>query len=92
MNPQIPHLLTYTLLMLLATPSLSNSTTQTERVKPVTTKPVAAEIAVEAFGGRVLRIKQTTIQDSPLYQVRLLLDGGKVKIIHIDPNTGTIVK
>lgn len=46
----------------------------------------ATEIVRRAYGGRVLSASPTTKNGKKGYQVRVLLDGGRVKTVFVDSN------
>ncbi len=49
-------------------------------------KQQAVNIATQSYPGRVLAVKRKT----DVYQVKILSDSGKVKVIRIDANSGKI--
>lgn len=56
--------------------------------EPVTiSRDRAAEIARDATGGRVLSVE---LEDSGAYRVKVLLDGERVRTVHVDARSGTV--
>ena len=54
-------------------------------------KAAAAEAARAAYGGKVLKVEQTTKNNKTVYRVKLLLDGGRIKYVTVDANSGKVV-
>lgn len=54
-------------------------------------KSEAAELARARYGGRVLKVDEVSNGGRVVYRVRLLLDGGRIKTVNIDGNSGNIV-
>ncbi len=54
-------------------------------------KSRAAEAAVRAFGGKVLSVDKESSNGRVVYRVKLLQDGGRIRIVTIDGNTGKAV-
>lgn len=51
-------------------------------------KSSAAEAARAAHGGKVLRVEEINNGGRVMYRVKLLLEGGRVKIVTIDASSG----
>lgn len=56
-----------------------------------TDKSKAADIARSAHGGRVLTVEEVNSDGKTIYRVKLLLDGGRIKIVTVDGNSGRII-
>lgn len=54
-------------------------------------KSEAAELARARYGGRVLKVDEVSNGGRVVYRVRLLLDGGRIKTVNIDGNSGNVV-
>lgn len=54
-------------------------------------KSQAAEAAREAYGGKVLSVDEIKEGGRVLYRVKLLLDGGRIKIVTVDGDSGQVV-
>lgn len=54
-------------------------------------KSQAAESARQAFGGKVLSVDELKEGGRVLYRVKLLLDGGRIKIVTVDGDSGQVV-
>lgn len=53
-------------------------------------KSAAAAAAQNSFGGRVLSVDQATVNGRTVYRVKLLLDGGVIKIVTVDGESGKV--
>ncbi len=51
----------------------------------------AAALVRSATGGRVLGVRHTTANGRAVYQVKVLLHGGHVRIVRIDAETGQLL-
>ena len=56
-----------------------------------TDKSRAADIARAAHGGKVLKVEEVNTDGRTLYRVKLLLDGGRIKIVTVDGSSGRII-
>ncbi len=56
-----------------------------------TDKSRAADIARAAHGGKVLKVDEVSADGRTLYRVKLLLDGGRIKIVTVDGSSGRII-
>ncbi len=54
-------------------------------------KSQAAESARQAYGGKVLSVDEIKEDGRVLYRVKLLLDGGRIKIVTVDGDSGQVV-
>jgi uncharacterized membrane protein YkoI len=54
-------------------------------------KSRAADIARAAHGGKVLSVDEVNSNGRTLYRVKLLLDGGRIKIVTVDAGSGRII-
>lgn len=53
-------------------------------------KSKAADIAKARYGGKVLKVEEVEKNGSTVYRVKLLLDGGHIKIINVDSRNGAL--
>lgn len=53
-------------------------------------KSMAAELARQAYGGKVLSVDEIKEDGQTIYRVKLLLDGGRIKIVTVDGNSGKV--
>lgn len=53
-------------------------------------KSTAAELARQAYGGKVLSVDEIKEDGQTIYRVKLLLDGGRIKIVTVDGNSGKV--
>ena len=51
----------------------------------------AAALVGAASGGRILSVRSDGTADSPVYHVKVLLDGGRVRVYRVDGNSGRII-
>ena len=51
----------------------------------------AAALARDATGGEVLGVRTVRRDGKPLYQVKVLLPGGRVRVVPIDAQTGRLL-
>lgn len=51
-------------------------------------KSAAAEQARSQYGGKVLKVDETTDGGRTVYRVKLLLDGGRIKIVTVSSSNG----
>lgn len=51
-------------------------------------KSAAAEQARAQYGGKVLKVDETTDGGRTVYRVKLLLDGGRIKIVTVSASNG----
>ncbi len=54
-------------------------------------KSDAADRAKAKYGGKVLKVDEATNKGKKVYRVKLLLDGGRIKIITVDGRSGKII-
>lgn len=54
-------------------------------------KSKAADIAKAAHGGKVLKVEETSRAGEKIYRVKLLLNGGRIKIVTVDGRTGQLL-
>ncbi len=54
-------------------------------------KSQAADIAKAKFGGKVLQVEELDKAGTIIFRVKLLLHGGRIKIINIKGSTGDII-
>lgn len=54
-------------------------------------KSAAAAAAQNAHGGRVLSVEQVVDNGRVVYKVKLLLNGGVIKIVTVDGETGKVI-
>lgn len=52
----------------------------------------AAALVRSASGGRILGVRRITTPQGPAYRVRVLLDGGRVRVYLVDAGSGAIVR
>lgn len=52
----------------------------------------AAALVRAASGGRILDVRLDDAARPPVYRVKVLLDGGRVRVYLVDPGTGRIVQ
>lgn len=50
----------------------------------------AAALVRAASGGRILSVRSDETADPPVYYVKVLLDGGRVRVYLVDGNSGRI--
>ena len=55
-----------------------------------TTKSGAAETATARYGGKVLKVEEVNEGGRKVYRVKLLLNGGRIKIVTVDADSGDI--
>lgn len=53
-------------------------------------KSMAAELARQAYGGKVLSVDEIKEDGQTIFRVKLLLDGGRIKIVTVDGNSGKV--
>lgn len=53
-------------------------------------KSMAAELARQAYGGKVLSVDEIKEDGQTVYRVKLLLEGGRIKIVTVDGNSGKV--
>jgi len=53
-------------------------------------KDEAATIARAATGGRVLKVELNREGKHPWYRVKLLIDGARVRVVHVDAHSGQL--
>ncbi len=53
-------------------------------------KSMAAELARQAYGGKVLSVDEIKEGGQTIYRVKLLLEGGRIKIVTVDGNNGKV--
>lgn len=51
----------------------------------------AAALVREATGGRILDVRLDGAARPPVYRVKVLLDGGRVRVYRVDANTGRML-
>ncbi len=51
----------------------------------------AAALVRDASGGRILDVRLDETAEAPVYRVKVLLDGGRVRVYRVDARTGRIV-
>jgi uncharacterized membrane protein YkoI len=56
-----------------------------------TDKSRAADIARAAHGGKVLKVDEVNSNGQVVFRVKLLLDGGRIKIVTVDGNSGRVI-
>lgn len=56
-----------------------------------TDKSRAADIARATHGGKVLTVDEINEDGRVVYRVKLLLDGGRIKIVTVDGSSGRII-
>lgn len=56
-----------------------------------TDKSKAADIARSAHGGKVLSVDEVNSDGRVVFRVKLLLDGGRIKIVTVDGNSGSVI-
>lgn len=54
-------------------------------------KSKAADAAKAAHGGKVLKVEEVEKNGHKVYRVKLLLDGGRIKIVTVDGDSGKII-
>lgn len=54
-------------------------------------KSRAADIARAAHGGKVLSVDEVNSDGRTVYRVKLLLDGGRIKIVTVDAGSGRVI-
>lgn len=54
-------------------------------------RDTAAALVHAATGGRVLGVRSTSANGSVVYQVKVLLQGGHVRIVRVDAQTGQLL-
>jgi hypothetical protein len=52
----------------------------------------AAALVRSASGGRILGVRRINTPQGPAYRVRVLLDGGRVRVYLVDAGSGEIVR
>lgn len=52
----------------------------------------AAALVRAQSGGRILSMRLETRSQLPVYRVKVLLDGGRVRVYRVDASTGRIVQ
>lgn len=55
-----------------------------------TSKSAAAEKARAMYGGKVLKVEEVSNGSGKVYRVKLLLEGGRIKIVTIDASNGRV--
>jgi uncharacterized membrane protein YkoI len=51
----------------------------------------AAALVRDASGGRILDVRLDEAAEPPVYRVKVLVDGGRVRVYRVDASTGRIV-
>ena len=54
-------------------------------------KSTAAAAAQKAHGGKVLSVDEVQSKGKRIYTVKLLLDGGVIKVVNVDADTGRVI-
>lgn len=67
------------------------SATQSAAAQARISKSKAASIAQNAVKGKVLKVDEVVIDGAPVYRVKILQNGGRVKNIQIDGINGKII-
>lgn len=55
-----------------------------------TSKSAAAEKARAMYGGKVLKVEEVSNGSGKVYRVKLLLDGGRIKIVTVEASNGHV--
>jgi uncharacterized membrane protein YkoI len=56
-----------------------------------TDKSRAADIARAAHGGKVLTVEEVNSNGKVVFRVKLLLDGGRIRIVTVDGSSGRVI-
>jgi uncharacterized membrane protein YkoI len=59
---------------------------------PAVSADQAAELVRARSGGRILGVRLESGERGPVYRVKVLLDGGRVRIYRVDANDGRILE
>lgn len=70
--------------------ALEPKTTIAER-STLVDRDTAAALVRAATGGRVLGVRSASTNGSAVYQVKVLLQGGRVRIVRVDAQTGQLL-
>lgn len=54
-------------------------------------KSDAADIAQRRFGGKVIKVEKVNANGRSVYQVKMHLDGGRIKYVKVDSQSGKIL-
>ena len=60
-------------------------------VSAAVSKSTAAAAAQKAHGGKVLSVDEVQSKGKRIYTVKLLLDGGVIKVVNVDADTGRVI-
>ncbi len=74
-----------------ALPKQARSPIQYAQGESRTDKSRAADIARAAHGGKVLKVDEVNSNGQVVFRVKLLLDGGRIKIVTVDGNSGRVI-
>lgn len=74
-----------------ATPKPLRGPMQYAQGESRTDKSRAADIARSSHGGKVLSVDEVNSDGRIVFRVKLLLDGGRIKIVTVDGNSGRII-
>lgn len=59
---------------------------------PAVSADEAAAVVRAASGGRILDVRLTGDSKRPIYRVKVLLDGGRVRVYHVDASNGRLLE
>lgn len=74
-----------------ALPKQGRAPMQYAQAETRTDKSRAADIARAAHGGKVLKVEEVNNNGQVIFRVKLLLDGGRVRIVTVDGRSGRVI-
>ena len=74
-----------------ALPAQARSPQQYAQGEARTDKSRAADIARAAHGGKVLTVEEVNSNGKVVFRVKLLLDGGRIRIVTVDGSSGRVI-
>lgn len=74
-----------------ANPAPNRTPIQLAQAEQRIDKSKAADIARSAHGGKVLTVEEAKSGGRTVFRVKLLLDGGRVRIVSVDGSSGKIL-
>lgn len=66
-------------------------TSHVSQAGQVISKSEAADAARRAYGGRVIKVEKVEQGGRVIYRVKLHLDGGRIKYVQVDGQSGKVI-
>ncbi len=76
----------------LAGPQAPAGETMLAQASPTVSADQAADLVRARSGGRILDVRRENGDRGPVYRVKVLLEGGRVRIYRVDANSGRILE